>query len=152
MKISKIHQNFADRQLYYQRALENPEEYLGPNWKDVLNFWIYLDTLSFEQFETVRMLYLKLNGYYEWRLARNTAREVTSESITQSVYASALTSGPAGAARATLELIETHADVLAGGECAARATFELIGAHKLLDQGKELKIVQLFLDSFKTDP
>jgi hypothetical protein len=147
MKISKIHQNFVDRQLYYKRALENPEEYLGPNWMDVLNFWIYLDTLSFEQFETVRMLYLKLSGYYEWRLACNTAREVTSESITLSVYASALASGPAGAAAE-----QVHPWHLIGRECAARATLELIGSHKILERGKELKIVQLFLDSFKTDP
>jgi hypothetical protein len=45
MKTSKTHQSFADI-LGTQRALEYPEEFLGPNWKDILNFWLYLDTLS----------------------------------------------------------------------------------------------------------
>ncbi len=45
MKISTTHQRFV-RILSNQRALEHPEEFLGPNWKDILNFWLYLDTLS----------------------------------------------------------------------------------------------------------
>jgi hypothetical protein len=32
-----------------QDVLSNPAKYLGPNWENVLNFWIYLDTLSIEE-------------------------------------------------------------------------------------------------------
>jgi hypothetical protein len=44
MKISISHQNFANW-LKDQDVLTNPEKYLGHNWKNVLNFWIYLDTI-----------------------------------------------------------------------------------------------------------
>jgi hypothetical protein len=48
MTYSKIHQAFSER-LNQPDVLTNPEKYLGPNWEDVLNFWIYLDTLSDEE-------------------------------------------------------------------------------------------------------
>ena len=130
MKISKTHQSFADR-LNNQRALNHPEEFLGPNWKEVLNFWLYIDTLSPEQLGIVSGSYLALeltDKVYGENLIWNAACGVISEHIFNCVYVSApcLTTGV--------------------------ATRELIGAHKILEQGKELKIVQLFLDSFKTDP
>jgi hypothetical protein len=52
MKISIPHHSFAER-LNDQTALERPELFLGPNWKNVLNFWIYLDTLSVEDFRLI---------------------------------------------------------------------------------------------------
>jgi hypothetical protein len=52
MKISTTHQRFVDL-LNDQTALEYPERFLGPNWKDVLNFWIYLDTLSIKRLKSI---------------------------------------------------------------------------------------------------
>ena len=60
MKISNSHQKFAD-QLKDQTALESPGEFLGPNWKDVLNFWLYLDTLSYEEFVLIGERYYALD-------------------------------------------------------------------------------------------
>ena len=34
-----------------QDVLEHPEKYLGPNYKEVLNFWFYDESLSIEQGE-----------------------------------------------------------------------------------------------------
>jgi hypothetical protein len=48
MTYSKIHQAFSER-LNQPDVLTHPAKYLGPNWKDVLNFWIYVDTLSDEE-------------------------------------------------------------------------------------------------------
>jgi hypothetical protein len=45
MNYSKIHQQFAER-IDDNRVLEYPENYLGPNYKTVLNYWWYLDSLS----------------------------------------------------------------------------------------------------------
>jgi hypothetical protein len=42
---SKIHKRLSEL-LNNPDALKNPKKYLGPNWKNVLNFWFYLDTLS----------------------------------------------------------------------------------------------------------
>jgi hypothetical protein len=56
MKISSTHQQFAN-DLKDQTALEYPERFLGPNWKNVLNFWIYLDTLNDEESELINKRY-----------------------------------------------------------------------------------------------
>jgi hypothetical protein len=48
--------------------------------------------------------------------------------------------------------ISASAYLATPGYAGGVAARELIGSHKILEQGKELKIVQLFLDSFKTDP
>ena len=34
-----------------QDVLEHPEKYLGPNYKELLNFWVYWHSLSAEQIE-----------------------------------------------------------------------------------------------------
>ena len=83
MKISETHQFFANW-LNTQRALSNPDEFLGPNWKDVLKFWIYLDTLSDEQLDIVDSQYC---AYYladkisMIDLAESAANTTTTERI-----------------------------------------------------------------------
>jgi hypothetical protein len=78
MKISTTHKKFADR-LWDQPVLEYPERFLGPNWKNVLNFWIYLDTLSAEDTDIIHMRYLVLGEdaivyaeNHDWKAARDT--------------------------------------------------------------------------------
>ncbi len=41
----------------YQSQRIVAEYFLGPNWADVLNFWIYLDTLSDEESELINKRY-----------------------------------------------------------------------------------------------
>jgi hypothetical protein len=60
MTYSKIHQAFSEL-LEQPDAITNPEKYLGPNWEDVLNFWIYLDTLSDEERGEMKDLYWDLD-------------------------------------------------------------------------------------------
>jgi hypothetical protein len=123
MKISKTHQNFADN-LNDQRALEHPEEFLGPNWKEVLNFWIFLDTLTFEQLVIAKRRYLSLDGSHR---------------------ASMFDSAESAAINTTTEAISHHAYMSAPiGECGT--TWELIGVHKILEQGRSLTFVPLFLN------
>ena len=52
MKISTTHKKFAEY-LGKPDALENPQDYLGPNASTVLNFWLYLDKLDEEQLRIV---------------------------------------------------------------------------------------------------
>jgi hypothetical protein len=51
--ISNIHKNFS---LYFDNPeiLTNPEEYFGPNYKILLNFWIYWETLTPKQITEYR--------------------------------------------------------------------------------------------------
>jgi hypothetical protein len=118
MTYSKIHQNFSQR-LNQPEALTNPEKYLGPNWKDVLNFWIYLDTLSDEEKNEMWRRYWSLNcdvRYYTIDAAWNAAKVVVGENFKNAAWCAA--------------------DVVTGWWVFGYATWELISHHKLLEQGK----------------
>jgi hypothetical protein len=123
MKISKTHQNFAVI-LYDQRALSHPDEFLGPNWKDVLNFWFFIDTLSPEQFEIAWGRYRNLDPAYcdsAWLLAENAA------SKTIDVF------NVPGAFSATQYHVFGY------------ATCEVIGSHNLLENGNSLVFTDLII-------
>ena len=122
MKISELHQEFAD-ELNNQRALEYPEEFLGPNWKIILNFWLYLDTLSLEQLDAAYRRYRNLD-------------EVDCDAACLVVNV---------AAHATLAVNFIAAAACDYGDIGY-ATRELIGAHKILERGNPLTFVPLFLD------
>jgi hypothetical protein len=85
MIYSKSHKGFASQLNRYhsineQDVLDHPENYLGPNYKEVLNFWFYRDSLSAKQ----------LNVYWDrvdsidvktWNKARSIAIELAKEVI-----------------------------------------------------------------------
>jgi hypothetical protein len=133
-KISKIHGNFAYN-LDNQSALSQPMAFLGPNWKSVLNFWLYLDTLSPKQIEVSGDRYSELRSvddyYRRHRLARNASWGTIGESYS-------------GVAWNKTSTTVGYASTLAG-QAAGYATYELIGSHKILGQGKPLTFVPLFL-------
>jgi hypothetical protein len=126
MKISKPHQNFADL-LNSQRALSHPDEFLGPNWKEVLNFWIYLDTLSLEQFLIASERILNLGAVVQ-KSAADLARSAALKTITDFNISKAFS-----AAR-------NHS-----GGVFGYATCELIGSHKLLENGHSLVFTDLII-------
>jgi hypothetical protein len=59
MKISKTHLKFANI-LNSTEVLTHPENFLGPNWEEVINFWLYLDTLTEDQLNVVYRHYYNL--------------------------------------------------------------------------------------------
>jgi len=119
MKISKTHKRFANL-IRDQNALEYPERFLGPNWKDVLNFWIHLDTLSVEERRIINRRYLALDNMSTLKiLACNAANDTIGIH-----YSNA-------------------AGCVSDGYDVWRATWELIGSHKL----ESLKFLPLFLNS-----
>jgi hypothetical protein len=132
MTYSKTHKCFADR-LYNQRALEHPEDYLGSNWKDVLNFWWYLEGLSGEQRKIVVERYWAL-GYEVRDAARAAAWDVARAAAWDVAY--------------DVAFWAACYDVggVKYGCPAGYATSELIGSHCLLEQGKPLTFLLLFLD------
>jgi hypothetical protein len=84
MNYSYYHKAFANSLNYLhnintQDVLEHPENYLGPNYKEVLNFWFYKDSLSEEQCNVYSKRYWALDSqtYTEAReLAKKLAVEV----------------------------------------------------------------------------
>jgi hypothetical protein len=125
MKISKTHQKFANL-LSIQRALSHPDEFLGPNWRDVLNFWIYLDTLSVKQILILSDLYWNLQP--EHVVALDLAWDAALEDETVG------------------EIISNCAFKASLIYFSGYATLELIGAHKILEQGKPLTFTSFLLD------
>jgi hypothetical protein len=119
MTYSKTHKAFSER-LKNPDVLTNTEKYLGPNYKDVLNFWIYVDGLSnLEKKEIVERYYsLDYNARYcAIDAARNAATEVVGVGFSDAACLAAY-------------------DVTGCGLVFAYATLELIAHHKLLEQNK----------------
>jgi hypothetical protein len=127
MKFSKSHQRFANR-LRVQRALDCPEEFLGPNWREVLNFWLYQDTLNFDDTKNVQMLLRNLDEA-DRVSAADLAWDAAHGIINDRCFIAAFTTA-----------------YIIFGPTSWRVTCELIGSHKILEQGKPLTFVPLFLN------
>ena len=129
MKISTAHKKFAE---YLEKpdALENPQDYLGPNTSTVLNFWLYLDKLDKEQLRIVGERY---------NAARNAAWDAASVAARGAAWGAAW-----GAAGYAARYAAGYAARDAAWDAAAWATYELIGSHLLLEQGKSLFFVPMF--------
>jgi hypothetical protein len=118
MTYSKTHQKFSER-LNQPDVLTNPGKYLGPNWEDVLNFWIYVDGLSDKEKEAIADRYFALDDD-----VRDAAIDAVVDAATEVV-------GEKFRCEAWCA-----ADVVTGWWVFGHATNELIGHHKLLEQGK----------------
>jgi hypothetical protein len=118
MKTSKTHQIFGF-----------DEKCLGPNWEAVINFWLYIDTLSKEQLKVVKKLYLNLSAE-EDNIAYSKAR--ISAADTTNFYSIAVNAAYNGASGAN--------------DPAAWVTLELIGLDKLLVEGYKPLFFPLFLN------
>ena len=130
MNISKAHKRFSEL-LNNSEVLTNPEEFLGPNFEAVLNYWLVLDGLSEEQWKTIKGRYWDFcdNQYSEWDKATDEAEKASEETIGREFAHDA--------AWATWD----------GYVWAARwATRELIGMHKILEQQKPLPFFNMFLE------
>ena len=129
MTISRVHFEFANR-VKNVLVLNNPQEYLGPRYEEVLNFWMNLDELSEEQLIVVkeRDEAFYNENYSEWSKARDLADDASEEVV--------------------------HADYVYYAICAAWddiysaagwATLELIGMHLILEQ-QPLTFLPMFLE------
>jgi hypothetical protein len=128
MKISKAHQRFSE-ELNESRALTHPQEYLGLNWRDVINFWFYIDTLSWgekkmnDRYRTLKY-YVRLSNIDAVLYA---AMEVVGREVRNAAW-------------------NAVADVTAYG-VFGWITYELISHHKLLEQNKTLVALPLCFTS-----
>ncbi len=119
MTYSKTHQRFSER-LKNPDVLTNPEKYLGLNYQDVLNFWIYLDTLSKQDKEKMNDRYQTLDFNVRnsaWNAARVAAEKVIGWGFRNAAWCAVW-------------------DVTGLRVVFVDATLELIAHHKLLEQNK----------------
>jgi hypothetical protein len=127
MKISQIHGKFS-LELNNPKALTNPEDFLGPNWEDVINFWFYIETLSRDERGRIANSYWALDSaewFSAWRSASVLADGVVGEKVRDAACCAAY-----------------FAD---GWQIFRDATLELIAHHKLLEQDKALVFLPLCL-------
>jgi hypothetical protein len=80
--ISKSHQRFSER-LRNPKVLTHPEEFLEPNYEEVLNFWMILDDLSKEQWRDVNERHVAFinENRSEWDKAVDLACEASREVV-----------------------------------------------------------------------
>jgi hypothetical protein len=123
MNHSKAHQKFST-ELQNPEALTNPQDFLGPNYETVLNFWWTMDSLTEPQWNEVARRYDALDPA-AWSAARNAAW-----------YAAAYAAGD----------VARNVACYAARDAAWYATLELIGMHTLLNDGRDLLFVPLFKD------
>ena len=79
---SKTHKRFSEL-LDNPEVLSNPEEFLGPNFEAVLNYWLVLDGLSEEQWKTIQGRYrdFRDNQWSEWLKAIEEVDKASEETI-----------------------------------------------------------------------
>jgi hypothetical protein len=121
MTHSKTHKRFSER-LNQPDVLTDPGKYLGPNWEDVLNFWIYLEGLSKQEREEMGKRFWDLDDdvrYCAFIASRDAAEEVVGLRFRYAAWCAAC-------------------DVTGPGRrfVFGCATVELIAHHKLLEQNK----------------
>ena len=127
MNYSKAHQRFST-ELQNPEALTNPQDFLGPNYETVLNFWWTVDSLTETQWNEVARRYDALDPA-AWDAAYYAARNAASYAAYDAAWFAAW-----DAAR------------YAAWYAAGYATLELMGMHTLLNDGKTLLFVPLFND------
>ena len=124
---SKAHQNFSNG-LQNPEALTNPQDFLGPNYETVINFWWFMDGLTENQWNEVARRYDALDyaarnaamsaamsaariaaGYAAWNAAwdaaRNAARDAARNAARNAAWNAARNAARNAAGNATYELI-----------------------------------------------
>ena len=156
MNISKIHKRYSEL-LNNPRVLTNPEEFLGPNYKAVLNFWMILDDLSEDQWETIddrlnEYLYYNLIGVMSMTGPTGKIFKISNPAL---MPVEEFKDNLSQIKIVELELFKSICEVvimmMAGSNSdrvytLTRATTELIGMHLLLDQQKPLTFFEMFLN------
>jgi hypothetical protein len=131
MKISKTHQALF-KELKDKKVITDPQDYLGPNWKDVLNFWFYLDTLREDDKKVTNNRYYALEDD-----VRGLAFDISQAASEEIV----------GLENCVFSCYVTQSTT----KCwiFSYATYELIAQHKILEQGKSLVFLPLCMKSMK---
>jgi hypothetical protein len=143
MNYSKTHQNFS-AELQNPEALTSPQDFLGPNYETVLNFWWTMDSLTETQWNKVARRYDALDS-----AAGDAAMYAAGDAAWYAAgYAAGDAAGYAAgsAARDAARDAAGYAAGSAAGYAAGYATYELMGMHTLLNDGKDLLFVPLFND------
>ncbi len=135
MNYSKAHQKFST-EFQNPEALTSPQDFLGPNYETVLNFWWTMDSLTETQWNEVARRYDALDSAAwdaAWDAAGYAARNAAGDAAGYAAEDAAVSAARSAAWSAAWS-------------AAGYATYELMGMHTLLNDGKTLLFVPLFGD------
>jgi hypothetical protein len=139
MNYSKSHHNFNHHLGGDYPVLSQPEDFLGPNYEAVLNFWWYIDTLTDQQIDKLGGCYFSCDEYVRqnaWNISRDFATTAVGHSNRVATYVSTEI-----IPIARYEYRNTHNGAYV---CAKLAAYELISMDILLEQGLKLFFVPMF--------
>jgi hypothetical protein len=140
MNYSKAHQNFNHHLGGDYPVLSQPENFLGPNYETVLNFWWYIDTLTDQQMDKLGSCCHSSDDYVRqnaWNISREFANTAVGHSNRVATYVSTEITPPTS--RYSYNVNHTIAKT-----CAKLAAYELISMDILLEQGLKLFFVPMF--------
>jgi hypothetical protein len=129
MSYSKAHQRFSTI-ICHSAALSAPQDFLGPNYETVLNFWWTTDSLTETQWNEVARRYRALDP-----AAWSAAGYAAGSAAWYAAWSAAWSAARDAAGDAARD---------AAGAGASYATYELMGMHTLFNDGKTLLFVPLF--------
>jgi hypothetical protein len=129
-KISKLQLSLGDL------FISDPEKELGPNWETVLNFWLFLDSLSSDHRKLIGERYNelersgRLRGHYEI-VCQYVGEVLENEGrLWNKVYRG--------------RNFTFNYNLIDYNLAVTWATHELVGMHELIEAGKEIHILPLF--------
>jgi hypothetical protein len=122
MTYSRIHQRFAAK-LGNSKALTNPEDFLGPNYETVLNFWRYVVSLEEETHNRINQRFFSYQPRLNLinKLCDKVLDRVRVDSLYLYLACSSLQN-----------------------EAIARATYEIILMDQLLEEGYKMTFLPMF--------
>ena len=136
MSYSKVHQRFSTT-IRRSASLTAPQDFLGPNYKTLLDFWWFIESLTETQWKEVASRYNAIDY-----AARSAAYYAALYAALSAATRCSLAAGDA--ARYAAWDAAWDAAGSAARDAAGSATYELMGMHTLLNDGKDLLFVPLF--------
>lgn len=116
--------------LFLNDSAYEPEKMLGPNWETIFNFWIFIENLEKEQWESIASGYYNVSdGFY------NDFIEETSERVCSRSFDAQFSTWIV----ANDKKVNGNARLL-----AIFVTYELIAMHEILNSGRSIIYLPLF--------
>jgi len=140
MNYSKSHHNFNNHLGGDYPVLNQPENFLGPNYEAVMNFWWYIDALTDQQIDKLSSSYYSCDDFVRHN-AWNISREFASTTVGRSNRVATFVSTEITPPTARYLYNDNHSGART---CAKLAAYELISMHILLEQGHKLFFVPMF--------
>jgi hypothetical protein len=147
MNYSKSHQNFNNHFGGNYDVLEHLENFLGPNYQTVLNFWSWIDTFNVQQISKLGKCYYSVEAE-DREIAWNNVRGITDSTVGRSNRTGTFVSteltplltlyGSSYLAR------DIQINYHGAKTCIKIAAYELISMHILLEQDRGLFWVPMF--------